>query len=87
MVPWQLAWQRGELVADEMRLPELARELERYHDINILIADADVAAMTVSGVFSLDQPPEDLLRALELSLDLEARELDQGTVQLLKRAR
>jgi transmembrane sensor len=83
----QLAWQRGELVADEMRLPVLARELERYHDLNILIADADVAAMTVSGVFSLDQPPEDLLRALELSLDLEARELDQGTVQLLKRAR
>ncbi len=83
----QLAWQRGELVADEMRLPVLARELERYHDIDILIADADVAAMTVSGVFVLDQSPEALLRALELSLDLEARPLDDGTVQLLKRAR
>lgn len=82
-----LAWQRGELVANEMRLPALAEELERYYDINILIADADVAAMTVSGVFLLDQAPRDLLRALELSLDLEARRLDDHTVQLLKRAR
>lgn len=82
----RLAWQRGELVAHEMRLPVLAAELERYHDINILIADADVAAMTVSGVFLLDQPAPDLLRALELSLDLEARRLDTRTVQLLKRA-
>ncbi len=82
----RLAWQRGELIAQEMRLPVLASELERYYDIDILIADADVAAMTVSGVFLLDQPAPDLLRALELTLDLEARRLDDDTVQLLKRA-
>jgi transmembrane sensor len=82
----RLAWQRGELVARELRLPLLAAELERYHDISILIADADVAAMTVSGVFQLDQPAQDLLQALELSLGLQVKQLDEHTIQLLKRA-
>ena len=79
----QLAWQRGELVAEEMRLPELAAELERYHDLRILIGDAEVAAMTASGVFQLDQP-EAILQALELSHGLHLARLDERTVRLLK---
>ncbi len=79
----RMAWQRGELVAQEMPLPELARQLERYHPTRILIPDPDVAALTVSGVFRLDQP-EVILRALEVSLELRADRLDDHTVQLLK---
>ncbi|MEP5566929.1 MAG: FecR domain-containing protein, partial [Halioglobus sp.] len=34
-----LAWQRGELVADQMPLPLLIEQLERYQDKKIIIAD------------------------------------------------
>ena len=79
----QMAWQRGELVAEEMPLPELVRQLQRYHPTRILIVDPDVAALTVSGVFRLDNL-EAILQALEVSLDLEAARLDDSSVQLLK---
>ena len=79
----QMAWQRGELVAEEMPLPELVRQLQRYHPTRILIVDPDVAALTVSGVFRLDNL-EAILQALEVSLDLEAARLDDTSVQLLK---
>lgn len=78
-----LAWQRGELVAREMPLPELLRELERYHTTTILVADPALAVMTVSGVFQLDRA-ESIISALELSLGARADVLDDGTVRLLK---
>jgi transmembrane sensor len=78
-----LAWQRGELVAREMPLPELLRQLERYHATEILIVDPDLAVLTVSGVFDLKRP-EAILSALELSLDLRVDRVDAATVRLLK---
>ena len=80
-----VSWRDWELVADEMRLYDLIKELERYDDRRILLADRDVAAMTVSGVFPLDQP-DALLQALTRALDLQLVELDQNTLQLLKAA-
>lgn len=79
----QLAWQRGELVAEEMPLPELLDQLQRYHPTRLLIGDPDLAVLTVSGVFQLDQP-QATLKALEVTLDLEARIVEENTVQLLK---
>lgn len=79
----KLAWQRGELVAHEMPLPELLQELQRHHSTRILIGDPDIAVLTVSGVFQLDQP-EAILKALEVSLDLHVSAIDETTVQLLK---
>jgi transmembrane sensor len=78
-----LAWQRGELVAREMPLPELLRQLERYHADEILIVDPDLAVLTVSGVFDLKRP-EAILSALALSLDLQVDRVDAATVRLLK---
>lgn len=78
-----LAWQRGELVAREMPLPELLRQLERYHATEILIVDPDLAVLTVSGVFDLKRP-EAILSALELSLDLQVDRVGETTVRLLK---
>lgn len=77
------AWQRGELVAEQMPLPELVKQLQRYHPTRIFIVDPDVAALTVSGVFRLDNL-EAILQALEVSLDLKATPLDDDSVQLLK---
>ena len=78
-----IAWQEGKLIADNMPLPELIAQLERYADTRILITGADVTARTVSGVFHLDRP-ESILRALELSLDLQVVELGPNTLQLIK---
>ena len=80
-----VSWRDWELVANEMRLYDLVKELERYDDRRSLLGDRDVAAMAVSGVFPLDQP-DALLQALTRALDLQLVELDQSTWQLLKAA-
>lgn len=79
----RLAWQRGEIIAEEMPLPELVRQIQRYHPTRILIADNAVAAMKISGVFQLERP-EAILGALEVSLGVQVAELDDGTLQLVK---
>ena len=77
------AWQQGEMIADEMPLLELTRELARYTDTRIVIRDRDIARLTVSGVFNLDHP-DSVLQALERSLQLQVVRVDDSTVQLLK---
>jgi transmembrane sensor len=79
----QTAWTQGKLIAEEMPLPELVRQLERYWDRRILIVDPEIARLTFSGVFELDQP-QAVLNALQLSLDLEVVEVNERTLQLLK---
>lgn len=78
-----LAWRQWELVASDMRLYDLARELQRYDDRRILFGDRSIASMRVSGVFPLDQP-DALLQAVSRALDLQVVELDSNAVQLLK---
>ncbi len=78
-----MAWQRGELVAEEMPLPALIEQLERYQQTRIIIADPNVAALTVSGVLQLDQP-EASLSAIAVSLDLQITPLSDTSVLLLK---
>ena len=79
------AWQRGELIASEMTLFEFARQIERYHDTRILISDSSIAAMTISGVFPLDEL-DPILQALQLSLGLQVISLNDNTLQLIKPA-
>jgi transmembrane sensor len=79
----QMAWQRGELVAEEMPLPAVIEQLERYKQTRIIIADPNVAALTVSGVLQLDQP-EASLSAIAVSLDLQITPLSDTSVLLLK---
>jgi len=77
------AWQQGEMIADEMPLLELTRELARYTDTRVVIRDRDIARLTVSGVFNLDHP-DSVLQAVERSLQLQVVRVDDRTVQLLK---
>ncbi|MBE9539585.1 MAG: FecR family protein [Proteobacteria bacterium] len=79
------AWQRGELIASEMTLFEFVRQIERYHDTHILISDSSIAAMTISGVFPLDELGP-ILQALQLSLGLQVLSLNDNTLQLIKPA-
>ena len=77
------AWQQGEMIADEMPLLALTRELARYTDTRIIIRDRNIARLTVSGVFNLDHP-DSVLQAVERSLQLQVVRVDDHTVQLLK---
>ena len=75
------AWQRGELLAREMPLVELTRELERYTGKTIQLGNSELAALTVSGVFRSDQP-DALLAAVATTLQLEIVPLGVNTLQL-----
>jgi transmembrane sensor len=77
------AWQQGKLIAEGITLKALVSELARYHRQPIFLGSRDLAALSVSGVFELDQLGS-TLQALELSLNLQAVELDSGAIQLLK---
>ena len=58
------AWQRGKLIFNGRPLGEVIGELERYQHGRIVISDAQLAALPVSGVFDLNDP-QGLLRTLE----------------------
>lgn len=78
-----IAWQSGKLIAKEMTVRDLVEQLARYQKTRILLSDGDIAAMTISGVFELDQP-QSMMNALALSLGLQVVELNENTLQLLK---
>ena len=77
------AWLSGELIAQDMTLTNLVREIARYHDAHILIADSNIAALTITGVFKLEEL-EPILQALQISLGLELVTLNDYTFQLIK---
>jgi len=77
------AWQRGVLIAQDMTLTDLVRQIERYHDTHILITDISIATLTISGVFALKEL-DPILQALQLSLGLAILPVDDKTVQLIK---
>ena len=79
----QLAWQRGEILAEQLPLHELVHQIERYSDVHVLLGDRELAMLSVSGVFRVDQP-QVILAALERSLDIRVVKVDDSTVQLLK---
>ena len=43
-----IAWQNGKLIAKEMTLRDLVIQLERYRKTRILIADSNIASLTLS---------------------------------------
>ncbi|MBJ7310362.1 FecR domain-containing protein [Rugamonas sp. CCM 8940] len=63
------AWSRGVLVAEQMRLDDLLAELGRYR-AGILRCDPAVAALKVSGVYSL-RDTERALHSLTVGLPLQ----------------
>ena len=53
------AWTQGLLIAERMPLGELLAELDRYRT-GFLRCDPAIAALQVSGAFSIDQPDASL---------------------------
>ncbi|MFJ4445543.1 DUF4880 domain-containing protein [Pseudomonas sp. NPDC089422] len=59
------AWTQGQLVAERMPLTQLLAELDRYRP-GILRCDPRIAALRVSGTFSVDQPDVSLALLTEV---------------------
>ena len=58
------AWQRGKLIFNRKPLQDVLAELERYQYGRIVLPDATLGAMQISGVFDLNDP-QNLLHTLE----------------------
>ncbi|MCZ6829007.1 MAG: FecR family protein [Gammaproteobacteria bacterium] len=82
----EVAWREGKLVADSMPLAALVKEIGRYHEIKILIADPELAQRTVSGVFQLDSP-DTILHALEHSFEIHSMLLEDSSILLISAPR
>lgn len=72
------AWQDGKLVFDATPLADVVRELARYHDRRIVIADPNLNTLKVSGVFNANDV-DGLLLALEQVLPIKAEHAGNET--------
>ena len=64
-----LAWTRGEIVFDDMPLPDVARELNRWFGITVLLPDPTVENRTFTARLS-GESVDEILEALDRSLGL-----------------
>lgn len=78
-----LAWTRGQLVFDHTPLADVAKELERYHNLHFVLADASLGQQTLSGRFDAgDLQP--FLQALQSMLPVRVQR-GKDTIVLHKR--
>jgi len=75
-----MAWRQGRLDLTGLTLAQAAAEFERYADLSIRIADPQVGALKVTGLYSISDP-EGFARAAALSLGLEVA-TSPGSVSL-----
>lgn len=52
------AWRRGELIFRDTPLSEAVAEMNRYGDEHLVVSDARLAALPISGVFATGNPSE-----------------------------
>lgn len=74
------AWRSGKLVFDGTPLADVVRELNRYHERRIVIADPALSALKVSGVFNANNL-DGLLRVIPQVLPVQV-ENSNGSVIL-----
>lgn len=53
-----VAWRRGELIFRDTPLSQAVAEMNRYGDQHLVVSDARLAALPISGVFATDNPAE-----------------------------
>nr|WP_255783991.1 FecR domain-containing protein [Lysobacter chinensis] len=70
-------WPRGELVFRKRRLDDLLVEMNRYSELPLRLADPELAGITVSGVFRVDEQAA-LIDALEQGWGLRAEARADG---------
>ncbi len=65
----ELAWMQGRLVFVDAPLSTVAREVERWYDVHIVVEDTSLASAPVTASFG-NEPVDGILRALAISLDV-----------------
>lgn len=74
------AWRSGRVAFQDVDLPEALREFNRYGGTPIVLGDASLASVRVSGVFRIGET-DALLNALNLAFQIEA-ERHEGAIEL-----
>ncbi|MBX6332137.1 MAG: FecR domain-containing protein [Gemmatimonadaceae bacterium] len=64
-----LAWMQGRLVFVDTPLSTVVREVERWYDVHIVLADTSLASAPVTASFG-NEPVDRVLRTLAVSLDV-----------------
>lgn len=75
----ETAWRRGKLIFNRRPLAEVATELERYRRGRIVLADASLRSLAVTGVFDLPDT-DSILASVEQTLSLRVTRLPLVTI-------
>jgi transmembrane sensor len=79
-----VSWRDGRLVFDDVPLAEALAEVQRYRRAPIVLADAAVGRLRLTGAFPTHDPDR-LLRLLPEALPVEVHLLPDGTARVLTR--
>ncbi len=63
-----LGWKDGRLIFESSPLPRVISQLERWYDINIVVADQSLRTSTITASFK-DEPMTEVLNIITLSID------------------
>ena len=77
----QLSWRTGTLRFQDDSLEYVIKEVSRYTDTQIVLADRSLKNLRVGGVFKTGEISA-LLTALEVSFELQAEQIDDKTIYL-----
>lgn len=77
------AWPQGELIFKARRLDHLLEEMNRYSRTRLRLADPALGAVTISGVFHIDDQPA-LVAALEQGWGIQAEHVGADEIVLSK---
>src|SRR5262249_25998632 len=67
-----LAWTQGQLVFTDTRLDEVARQLERWYDVEVQLRGDDIRGLRVTGAFG-DAPASNAIDEIARTLGLRLR--------------
>jgi transmembrane sensor len=81
-----LAWRSGEINLAGSSLAQAAEEFNRYNSRQLLVADPELAAEQIAGVFRMDDPVG-FAHAIKASLDLQVDLKDPTMIRLDRRAK
>jgi transmembrane sensor len=82
-VSHELSWRQGVLAFEDITLAMAALEFSRYSDTRIVFSDPQIGLVTISGLFSADNP-EAFAQAAAVSLGLKLTFRD-GEIRLERR--
>jgi transmembrane sensor len=75
------AWREGQIVFRDRPLEEVLREISRYHDTSVRLADTGLGSLHVSGIFRADDL-DGTVNTIAMTLNLHVNRLAQNSIVL-----